>query len=35
LGGEIWKIDVNPNLLFAYAEEGSYPYQSLGACIAA
>ncbi|KAF2427367.1 hypothetical protein EJ08DRAFT_671672 [Tothia fuscella] len=33
LGGEAWTIDVNPNLLFAYAPEGSYGYSSLGDCI--
>jgi hypothetical protein len=35
LGGETWKIDVNPNLLYAYATEGSYGNTSLGSCIKA
>jgi hypothetical protein len=34
LGGETWNIDVNPNLVYAYAEEGSYGHSSLGSCIA-
>lgn len=35
LGGEKWTIDVNPNLLYAYAEENSYGHQSMGDCITA
>jgi hypothetical protein len=33
LGGEAWKIDVNPNLLYAYADSGSYYSNSPGDCI--
>lgn len=33
LGGEPWKLEVNQNLVFAYAEEGSYAFSSLGGCI--
>jgi hypothetical protein len=33
LGGEAWKIEVQPNLLYAYAPEGSYGHSSLGSCI--
>lgn len=35
LGGEAWKIDVNPNLIYAYAEPDSYGHNSLGDCITA
>ncbi|KIW02699.1 uncharacterized protein PV09_06137 [Verruconis gallopava] len=35
LGGQQWKIEVNPNLIYAYAEEGSYGHQSLGDCMKA
>lgn len=33
LGGEQWKVEVNQNLIFAYADEGSYGYSNLGGCI--
>jgi hypothetical protein len=35
LGGEAWKIEVNPNLIYVYAEENSYGRTSLGDCISA
>jgi hypothetical protein len=35
LGGEAWKIEVDPNLVYAYAEEDSYGRNSLGDCISA
>ena len=31
--GETWKIDVNPNLIFAYAAPDSYAATNLGGCI--
>ncbi|KAH8804601.1 hypothetical protein F5884DRAFT_418998 [Xylogone sp. PMI_703] len=34
LGAE-WKIDVNPNAIFAYAEPNSYGHNSLGSCVTA
>ena len=33
--GETWKIDVNPNLIYAYAPPDSYPATNLGGCIKA
>ncbi|RFU26760.1 hypothetical protein B7463_g9578, partial [Scytalidium lignicola] len=33
--GTPWKIDVNPNAIYAYAEPGSYGHNSLGNCVTA
>jgi len=31
--GVPWKFEVNPNLIYVYAEEDSYGRNSLGDCI--
>lgn len=31
--GEEWKLDVNPNLVYAYAEPDSYAATALGSCL--
>jgi hypothetical protein len=31
--GEEWKLDINPNLIYAYAEPDSYASSSLGSCL--
>ncbi|KAF2807625.1 uncharacterized protein BDZ99DRAFT_464554 [Mytilinidion resinicola] len=31
--GETWKIDINPNAIWAYAEDDSYGKDNLGACL--
>jgi hypothetical protein len=31
--GEEWKLDINPSLIYAYAEPDSYASGSLGSCL--
>jgi hypothetical protein len=32
--GTAWKVNINPNAIWVYAEERSYGRDSLGACLA-